>query len=79
MKLGAGSAIVRIRIVTIAKKLWHRVVEPKYLEVEMSSVVREFLIAAKQAPSIYFAPLLGAIHGVKAQWDERQATGKSSK
>lgn len=45
----------------------------------MSSVMREFLIAAKQAPSIYFAPLLGAFHGVKAQWDERQATGKSSK
>lgn len=45
----------------------------------MSGFTREFFIAAKQAPSIYFAPLLGAFQAVKAQWSERQTAGKNSK
>ncbi|MEX6504420.1 hypothetical protein [Pseudomonas zhanjiangensis] len=28
----------------------------------------EFKVAAAQAPAIFFAPLLGAIRGVKSQW-----------
>jgi hypothetical protein len=45
----------------------------------MGGFMREFLVAAKQAPSIYFAPVLGAFQAVKVQWSERQVSGKSSK
>lgn len=44
----------------------------------MNGFAREFLIAARQAPSIYFAPLLGAIQGLKAQWGERRTLGRRS-
>lgn len=34
----------------------------------MNRVAREIITAAKQAPAIYFAPLLGAIQGIKEEW-----------
>ncbi len=34
----------------------------------MRGVTREFVAAARRSPAIYFAPLLGAIQGIKAQW-----------
>ena len=33
----------------------------------MNAFAREILAAARQAPAIYFAPLLGAIQEVKAE------------
>lgn len=34
----------------------------------MNRIAREFITAAKQAPAIYFAPLRGAIQGLKDEW-----------
>lgn len=31
----------------------------------MNAFIREFLIAARQGPRIYFAPLIGAFHGTR--------------
>lgn len=39
----------------------------------MNGFTREFLIAARQAPSIYLAPLVGAIQGYKLLWGARRA------
>jgi len=40
-----------------------------------ASFAGEFLSAAKQAPTIFFAPILGAIKGVSGQWrDMHRAT-----
>lgn len=43
----------------------------------MNSFAREILAAARQAPAIYFAPLLGAVQGVKAEW-QRQGRGNEA-
>lgn len=31
----------------------------------MNAFMREFLVAAREAPSIFFAPLTGAINGIR--------------
>jgi len=45
----------------------------------MNGFKREFLIAARQAPSIYFAPIVGAIQGYKLLWGARRALVRHSK
>lgn len=40
---------------------------------EGKSLAAEFIKAAKQAPAIYFAPLLGAVNGVLRQWQKCHA------
>ncbi|HFH4105960.1 hypothetical protein ACAW63_15750 [Pseudomonas sp. QE6] len=40
----------------------------------MKGIAHEIISAAKQAPVIYFAPLVGAIREVKALWKRLQAS-----
>lgn len=40
----------------------------KILFRHVRSVRAEFMAAAKQSPAIYFAPLVGAVEGVKGCW-----------
>lgn len=34
-------------------------------DMQMNAFMREFLVAAREAPSIFFAPLTGAIKGIR--------------
>lgn len=40
----------------------------------MKGIAHEIISAARQAPVIYFAPLLGAVREVKALWKRHQAS-----
>ncbi|WP_269148409.1 hypothetical protein [Metapseudomonas furukawaii] len=40
----------------------------------MKGIAHEIISAAKQAPVIYFAPLVGAIREVKALWKRLQTS-----
>ncbi|ASJ88217.1 TPA: hypothetical protein ACPHWC_002627 [Pseudomonas aeruginosa] len=44
----------------------------------MNAFAREILAAARQAPAIYFAPLLGAIQEVKAEWKRQVRNHEAS-
>ena len=44
----------------------------------MNAFAREILAAARQAPAIYFAPLLGAIQEVKAEWKRQVRSHEAS-
>ncbi|MCW3479962.1 hypothetical protein OL229_10415 [Neisseriaceae bacterium JH1-16] len=36
----------------------------------MNAFISEFLRAAKQAPRLYFAPLIGAVQGTREAWQD---------
>jgi hypothetical protein len=35
----------------------------------MTTFTREFMIAAKEAPRLYFAVLVGAVRGAREEWN----------
>ena len=41
-----------------------------------TSLVAEFLKAASQGPTIYFAPLLGAFVGIASQWRKSHSSDR---
>lgn len=44
----------------------------------MNAFAREILAVTRQAPAIYFAPLLGAIQEVKAEWKRQVRNHEAS-
>lgn len=47
----------------------------------MNAFLHEFRIAARQAPRLYFAPLIGVIRALRAEWrrlDREQAHVETS-
>ncbi len=43
----------------------------------MKGIAHEIISAARQAPVIYFAPLIGAVREVRALWKRLQASPRA--